>query len=90
MENLLTIWECLTGGTRQQSRDRFDGAQYGVLKAAVADEVTDLLAGIQRRYHEVADDRGHLDKLLRQGAERARAIAAPKLAQAYRACGLRS
>jgi tryptophanyl-tRNA synthetase len=90
VENLLTIWECLTGGTRQQSRDRFDGAQYGVLKAAVADEVTDLLAGIQRRYHEVADDRGQLDKLLSQGAVRARAIAAPKLAQAYRACGLRS
>ncbi len=89
VENLLTIWECVTGAAREKSREQFDGAQYGMLKAAVADVVTDLLAGIQRRYHEVADDRGQLDKLLSQGAQRARAVAAPRLAQAYRACGLR-
>jgi tryptophanyl-tRNA synthetase len=52
--------------------------------------VTERLTEIQRRYHEIVDDRGQLDKLLAQGADRARAIAADKLAQAYHACGLRS
>lgn len=89
VDNLLTILECLTGTTREQSQEHFDGAQYGMLKNAVADVVMDRLTEIQRRYHEIVDDRGHLNKLLAQGADRARSVAADKLAQAYRACGLR-
>ncbi|WP_369801778.1 tryptophan--tRNA ligase [Nocardia sp. BMG51109] len=87
--NLLTIFECFTGTTRDESRERFDGAGYGVLKGAVADAVTERLGDIQRRYHDIADDRTHLNKLLTQGAERARNLAADKLSQAYRAAGLR-
>ncbi|HEY2578400.1 MAG TPA: tryptophan--tRNA ligase [Streptosporangiaceae bacterium] len=90
VDNLLTILECLTGTTRGQSQERFDGVQYGRLKNAVADVVVDRLTGIQGRYHEIADDRAQLVKLLSHGADRASAIAAGKLAQAYRACGLRS
>ncbi len=90
VDNLLTILECLTGTTRAHSRERFDGARYGALKDAVADVVAERLTGIQARYREITDDRPRLARLLTQGAERARAIAARKLAQAYRACGLRS
>lgn len=89
VDNLLTIFECLTGTTRAHSKDRFDGARYGALKGAVADVVVDRLIAIQARYHEIADDRERLAGLLVQGAERARAVAGHKLAQAYRACGLR-
>ncbi|HUY51023.1 MAG TPA: tryptophan--tRNA ligase [Streptosporangiaceae bacterium] len=89
VDNLLTILECLTGTTRAHSQERFDGTQYGALKKAVADVVSDRLTDIQSRYHEIVDDRAQLAKLLTHGADRARTIAAPKLAQAYRACGLR-
>ena len=90
VDNLLTILECLTGTTRAHSQERFDGTQYGALKKAVADVVTDRLTDIQSRYHEIVGDRAQLAKLLIHGADRARTIAVPKLAQAYRACGLRS
>lgn len=90
VDNLLTILECLTGTTREDSQERFDGARYGTLKTAVADVVTDRLAVIQGTYHEITSDRAQLAKLLALGAERAQAIAAKKLAQAYFACGLRS
>lgn len=90
LQNLLTILECLTGTSREQSRERFDGARYGTLKSTVAEVVIERLIEIQCRYHEIVDNREYLDKLLTQGAERARAIAAEKLAHAYRACGLRS
>ncbi len=88
--NLLTIYESLSRTTREQSRQQFDGAQYGALKTAVADVVTDRLTAIQQRYHEIVDDRAQLNKLLTEGADRARAVAADKLTQAYRACGLRT
>jgi tryptophanyl-tRNA synthetase len=89
VDNLLTILECLSGTTRAQSQERFDGARYGALKTSVADVVVDLLTGIQGRYREITGDRAHLTKLLAHGADRAQAIAAGKLARAYRACGLR-
>jgi tryptophanyl-tRNA synthetase len=88
--NLLTILECLTGNSRAQSQERFDGARYGELKQAVADVVVDRLTDIQSRYQEITDDPARLAKLLTHGADRARGIAAVKLAEAYRACGLRS
>lgn len=87
--NLLTIFECFTATTRDQSREQFDGAGYGTLKSAVADVVTDKLGEIQRRFHDISDDRDNLNKQLARGAERARAIASTKLAQAYRSTGLR-
>jgi hypothetical protein len=90
VDNLLTILECLTATTRAHSQERFDGTQYGALKKAVADVVTGRLTDIQGRYHEIVDDQAQLAKLLTHGADRARAIAAPKLAQAYRACALRA
>ncbi|HET9894511.1 MAG TPA: tryptophan--tRNA ligase [Streptosporangiaceae bacterium] len=90
VDNLLTILESLSGTTRGQSQQRFDGARYGTLKTAVADLVTDRLAVIQSAYDEITSDRAQLAKLMALGAERAQAVAAKKLAQAYQACGLRS
>jgi tryptophanyl-tRNA synthetase len=87
--NLLTIYECLTATTRDQSQQTFDGTGYGTLKAAVADVVTDTLTHLQGRYREITRDRAELSKLLRHGAERAQAIAGPRLTSAYQACGLR-
>jgi tryptophanyl-tRNA synthetase len=90
VDNLLTIFECLTGTTREQSRDHFDGMSYGAIKTAVADVVTGRLTTIQARYREITEDRAYLAKLLAHGADRARTLAAKKLAEAYHACGLRS
>jgi tryptophanyl-tRNA synthetase len=90
VHNLLTIFECLTGTTRANSQERFDGARYGALKSAVADVVVDRITSIQARYREITSDHARLAGLVGQGAERAREIAARKLAQAYHACGLRS
>jgi tryptophanyl-tRNA synthetase len=90
VDNLLTILESLTGTTREQSRERFDGVSYGPIKTAVAEVVTERLVTIHGRYREITEDRAHLAKLLANGADRARAVAGPKLDEAYRACGLRS
>lgn len=89
VENLLVIHEALTGNTRGQSIASFDGMQYGSLKKQVAEVVIETLEGIQRSYNEIVEDRARLDKLLALGSERARQVAAAKLAQCYEAVGLR-
>lgn len=90
IENLLQIYEIMSGRNRVDSQREFDGAGYGKLKAAVAEVVNDRLRQIQGTYHQLIDDRGHLEKLLRKGSEQAQTVARVKLAAAYEAVGLRA
>ena len=47
----------------------------------------ELLAPVQRRYAELRADSGELERLLRVGAEKAAAEAAPTLEQMYERMG---
>ncbi|MEO7198364.1 MAG: tryptophan--tRNA ligase, partial [Solirubrobacterales bacterium] len=58
----------------------FEGAGYGDFKAAVGDGVAEFLAPVRERYGELRSDESALESALAAGAERARAIAAPVLA----------
>jgi tryptophanyl-tRNA synthetase len=61
---------------------------YGALKKDTADAVLALLEPLRRRYAALTADPGALEEVLRAGAERARALAAPTLEAAKRAMGL--
>jgi tryptophanyl-tRNA synthetase len=58
----------------------FEGAGYGDFKKAVAEGVVGLLAPVQERYAELRPDEAAIEATLAAGAEKARAIAAPTLA----------
>lgn len=61
---------------------------YGALKRDVADAVVELLRPLQERHAELAGDPAEVEKVLREGAERARQLARPVVDRAYRAIGL--
>jgi tryptophanyl-tRNA synthetase len=86
--NLVGIYAAVTGETVEQVLARFDGQGFGAFKPALADAVVALLAPLRARLEHFRADPAELDRLLADGAERARAIAAPTLAEAYRAVGL--
>jgi tryptophanyl-tRNA synthetase len=65
-----------------------DARGYGDLKVAVADAVSAELAPVQERYAAIREDAGALEDLLAAGAEKARAIAAPTLADVREAMGV--
>lgn len=90
IDNLLTIYEVMSGTTRADSQREFDGVGYGKLKTAVVEVVNDRLGPLQAKYHHILDDRSYLEKLLRQGSDQARSVAEVKLAAAYKAVGLRA
>ncbi|RMH15232.1 MAG: tryptophan--tRNA ligase [Acidobacteria bacterium] len=82
VNNLLEIYRATTGRSRQQVLDDFAGARgYGDLKQRVAEVVIAAIAPIRRRYRELMEDAAELDRILRQGAEAARAEAEPKLVE---------
>jgi tryptophanyl-tRNA synthetase len=77
--NLLTIYQALSGHSRQTIEAHFAVKGYGDLKREVAEVVIDTLRPIQQRYQAFMDDPATLDDVLRAGAEAARQRAAPML-----------
>jgi tryptophanyl-tRNA synthetase len=61
---------------------------YGALKKDTAEAVLELLRPVRERHAELAADPGHVDAVLKKGAERARGMARPTVDAAYRAIGL--
>ena len=80
VNNLLQIYELLTGQSRHEIEGRFAGRNYGELKRAVAEAIVETVRPIRERYERIMADPAELDRTLALGAERARAIAEPKIA----------
>ncbi|WBB63624.1 tryptophan--tRNA ligase [Streptomyces sp. WMMC500] len=83
VSNLLTIYSTLTGATVDELEQKYTGKGYGALKTDLAEVVTEWVTPFRSRTQEYLDDPETLDSLLAKGAEKARAVAAETLAEAY-------
>jgi tryptophanyl-tRNA synthetase len=88
VSNLLDILSAITGTDVATLERGYEGKGYGALKVDVAEAVIEALRPIQERYAELVGDRAEIERLLDRGAERARAIAHPVLAEARARVGL--
>ena len=88
-KNLVGIYAAMVGETPEQVLHRFAGQGFGAFKPALADAAIALLEPLRTRLIELRQDKAALDAILAGGAERASALAAPTLAEAYRAVGLK-
>ncbi len=88
VNNLLSIYQLLTGKDQESVLADFaDARGYGDLKNRVADVVIEEVAPIREQYERLIADPAELDRLLAIGAERARAVAEPKLVEAKEKMG---
>jgi tryptophanyl-tRNA synthetase len=87
VNNLLEIYALLTGEPNDAIETHFAGKGYGDLKKEVAEVVVEALRPIRERYHELMADPAELDRILAVGAERARAVAEPKIEEVKRKVG---
>jgi tryptophanyl-tRNA synthetase len=86
VSNLLGVLAACTGVAPQELASSY--TQYGPLKADTADAVVEYLRPIQARYAELAADPAGTREVLVRGAERARELAALKMAQVRERLGL--
>jgi tryptophanyl-tRNA synthetase len=63
------------------------GQGFGAFKPALADAMVAAIAPITARFADLRRDTAMLDAVLADGADRARAIAGPVLAEVQRAVG---
>ena len=87
VNNLLTIYQAITGETREEIELHFAGKGYGDLKRGVADSVVATLEPLQARYNELMNEAGYLDSVLKVGREKAAAIAEETLKRAQERIG---
>jgi tryptophanyl-tRNA synthetase len=78
--NLIDILAVARGTDQAAVEAEFEGAGYGDFKKAVAEAVVEYLAPVRERYAELRPDEAALEAVFAAGAEKARALAAPVLA----------
>jgi tryptophanyl-tRNA synthetase len=88
ISNLIEILAAVRASSPEEVEREFASARYGDLKTAVADEVVSYLAPVRERYAELRGDEAALENVLAEGAAKARAIAAPVLADVREAMGV--
>ena len=85
--NLLNIWSVMTGKSVSEGEKEFEGSSYEKFKRAVGEAVTEHLRPIREKYSEYISDKGELERIMREGAEKAARIARRTLSKVYRKVG---
>jgi tryptophanyl-tRNA synthetase len=86
--NLVDIYAGLSGADRAGVLAEFGGAQFSAFKPALADLAVSRLAPVGDAMRRLLADPAHIDKVLTDGAARARVIAEPILADVREILGL--
>ena len=89
-KNLVGILAALANESEAAVCARFAGQGFGAFKPALTDALSAMLSPLRSRLVELRRDEAAIDSFLASGAERAAALAAPTIAGAYRAVGLRA
>ena len=88
ISNLMSILSKVTGESFESIENRYVGLGYGVFKKEVAEVVGNLLSTIQTRYNKF-NNRELLDKILNDGANKARVVASKTLNRTMKNLGLK-
>ncbi len=85
--NLLTIYMLLSGKTKQEVATECQDMGWGQFKPLLAETAIAALKPIQEKYQAVMDDKGYIESVLRNGREKAQAIADDTLSKVKAALG---
>ena len=88
VSNLLSIHAALSGTPVAELEAAYEGKGYGDLKKDVAEVVVGAVTPFRERTLELMADPAELDRILADGAERARAIAEATVRRVYDRVGL--
>lgn len=87
INNLLTIYQLVTGKTPDECEANFEGKGYGHFKTELADAMIEFMRPFQERLNSVSD--AELLSILDSGSQKAREIASVTLRDVYEKVGLK-
>lgn len=87
INNLITIYSCVTGMTVSEIESEFVGKGYGDFKIAVGETVADHLEPVRTEFARLMGDRAYLKECYDSGAQRAFRITNKIISKVYRKVG---
>ena len=88
ISNLITIYSLFTDKTIEETEKEFAGLGYGAFKTAVGEAVAAKLTPIQQKKADLLKNKDFLFEVLKNGSEKASAIARKTLRKVYKKVGL--
>jgi tryptophanyl-tRNA synthetase len=85
--NLVGIYAALAGSTSEEVLREFAGQGFGAFKPRLADLAVEKLGPVSEKMRGYMADPAEIDRILKAGAQRAREVAAPTVAEAKRLVG---
>ena len=85
--NLLTLYAILSGQTKDQVATECQDMGWGQFKPLLAEATVEALKPIQEKYKAVMGDRAYLESVLKEGREKAEAVANETLSRVKTALG---
>lgn len=75
IKNLINIYMSITNKTVKEVEKEFENVGYGTFKSIVAQAVIEEIKPIQERFNEIMGDKSFIEKVIKDGAEKAQYIA---------------
>jgi len=86
ISNLMTIYQLVTGNSFEEIEKNFEGKGYGDFKSDLAEKIIEFVTPIQERFNAIDDN--DLEQILKNGAQRAEALAEHKMKEIKNKIGL--
>ena len=87
MKNLIDIYRACTNKTVDEVVKEFDGKGYGDFKMAVGEAVVSVLKPLQDEVARLEKDKGYIDSIIKNNAEKANYYATKTLRKVQRKVG---
>ncbi len=87
VSNLLNIYSAVTGKSIDEAVSEFKGCGYGEFKTGVGEAVVAELEPIQQKFKEYSADKAYIEKVMKEGAEKAAYIANKTLTKVKKKVG---
>ena len=85
--NLINIYSDLMNNTLEQSLNELKGKEYSYLKNRLSEVLVEVICPVGIKIKKLLDDKGYLEKVLKEGTEKARNLAEYNLKEIRNAVG---
>ena len=87
VSNLMSIYRAFTGNSFEEIEREFAGKGYGDFKLAVGEACADGLASVREEFSRLIADKGHLEAIMKAGADEAAYYARKTMSKVRRKIG---
>ena len=87
MKNLLGIYSSISDQTLDKTLEEFGGKNFSDLKSQLAEVLSSKISPISDEIKKLINDQNYLDKVLKEGANKAEEIAGKKIKEMKKIIG---